>query len=143
MTNTRCLIAAAVALAAITATSACTTNDPTPTPSTATSVTSTTTTPTPSSTSLSPAEQDAKDAARRGARPTFLPRSGDLIRAGICDRLNRSLSSLFGHHWRSDGIGAHERWLCQTHTRFLYQVHTFTPFVGQDGSRSHPLSPLG
>jgi hypothetical protein len=64
MTNTRCLIAAAVALAAITVTSACTTNDPTPTPSPATSVTSTTTTPTPSSTSLSPAEQDAKDAAQ-------------------------------------------------------------------------------
>jgi len=64
MTNTRSLIAAMLALAAITATSACTANDPKPSPSTNTSVTSTTTTPTPSSTSLSPAEQDAKNAAQ-------------------------------------------------------------------------------
>jgi hypothetical protein len=64
MTTARSLIAAAVALAAITATSACTANDPKPTPSTTTAITSTTTAPTPSSTSLSPAEQDAKDAAQ-------------------------------------------------------------------------------
>jgi len=63
MTNTKSLIAATLALVAITVTSACTTNNP-KTPSTTTSVTSTTTTPTPSSTSLSPAEQDAKDAAQ-------------------------------------------------------------------------------
>jgi hypothetical protein len=64
MTNTKSLIAATLALAAITATSACTANDIKPTPSTTTSVTSTATTSTPSSTSLSPAEQDAKDAAQ-------------------------------------------------------------------------------
>ena len=64
MTNTRSLVAATLAVAAIAATSACTANDPKPTPSTTTSVTSATTTPTPSSTSLSPAEQDAKDAAQ-------------------------------------------------------------------------------
>ena len=64
MTNAKHLIAATLAVAAITATSACTANDPKPTPSTTTSVTSTPTTPTPSSTSLSPAEQDAKDAAQ-------------------------------------------------------------------------------
>ena len=64
MTNAAHLIAATLAVAAITATSACTANDPKPTPSTTTSVTSTPTTPTPSSTSLTPAEQDAKDAAQ-------------------------------------------------------------------------------
>jgi hypothetical protein len=64
MTNTRSLIAAMLALAAITATSACTANDPKPSGSSNTSITSTTTTPAPSSTSLSPAEQDAKDAAQ-------------------------------------------------------------------------------
>jgi len=64
MTNTKSLIAATLALAAITATSACAANDPKPSLSTTTSATSTTTTPTPSPTPLSPAEQDAKDAAK-------------------------------------------------------------------------------
>jgi hypothetical protein len=64
MTNTRSRIAATLALAAITATSACATNDPKPSLSTTTSATSAAQTPTPSTASLSPAEQDAKDAAQ-------------------------------------------------------------------------------
>jgi hypothetical protein len=64
MTNTRNLIAATFAVAAIAASSACTANEPKPAPSASTSVPSATTTPTPSSTSLTPAQQDAKDAAQ-------------------------------------------------------------------------------
>ena len=64
MTTAKSMIAAAVALAVVTATCACTANNPKPTPSTTTAVTISTTAPTPSSTSLSPAEQDAKDAAQ-------------------------------------------------------------------------------
>ena len=61
MTNSRRMMAAALALVVITATSSCTTNDPSPV-STPSSPTSITTPPPPTSTSLSPAEQDRQGA---------------------------------------------------------------------------------